>query len=272
MVQVSYPGVYVVERPSGVRTITGVATSIAAFVGYTRKGLPDELVAITSFADFERSFGGLDRDSPLSYAVRQFFANGGTQGLVVRVAAGYATASWVLQGAGPTDVLDVSAASPGAWGNGLRLSVDNSAVRNPDGDFNLVVSQLQADGVTLLPLETHRNLNLDSNSAQLVDAVVNNASAAIRVTRRALAFTQPGVAVSTAPAFPVAPSNGLIGRHAACCDRWRGTGDSCRRFQPPLPRPLDIRQQRRQLCHRRHLHAIVRLLRKRGADRTGQRV
>src|SRR5438046_1676355 len=74
----SYPGVYIQEIPSGVRTITGVATSIAAFVGYTRKGVPDKAVPITSFSDFERSYGGLDRDSPVSYAVRQFYANGGT--------------------------------------------------------------------------------------------------------------------------------------------------------------------------------------------------
>ena len=38
MVQVSYPGVYVVEVPSGVHTITGVSTSIAAFLGRTSKG------------------------------------------------------------------------------------------------------------------------------------------------------------------------------------------------------------------------------------------
>ena len=30
----TYPGVYVQEISSGVRTISGVATSIAAFVGY----------------------------------------------------------------------------------------------------------------------------------------------------------------------------------------------------------------------------------------------
>src|SRR5690606_36277960 len=97
MGQVSYPGVYIVEKPSGVRTITGVATSIAAFVGYTRKGVPDRAVPITSFADFERECGGLDRASPLSYGVRQFFSNGGTQASIVRVAVGHATAAWVLQ-------------------------------------------------------------------------------------------------------------------------------------------------------------------------------
>ena len=35
---VTYPGVYIEEVPSGVHTITGVATSIAAFIGYTPRG------------------------------------------------------------------------------------------------------------------------------------------------------------------------------------------------------------------------------------------
>src|SRR5690349_17166254 len=129
MVQVTYPGVYIQEKSSGVHTITGVATSIAAFVGYTRKGTVDKAVAITSYADFERSHGGLTRDSPVSYAVRQFFLNGSTQAYIVRVASGYATATWTLNDAGGT-VLTASASSPGAWGNDLRLSVDITNVRN----------------------------------------------------------------------------------------------------------------------------------------------
>ena len=35
-VALSYPGVYIEEVPSGVRTITGVATSIALFIGWAR--------------------------------------------------------------------------------------------------------------------------------------------------------------------------------------------------------------------------------------------
>ena len=37
-VQVSYPGVYVQEVPSGVRAITGVSTSVALFIGMTKRG------------------------------------------------------------------------------------------------------------------------------------------------------------------------------------------------------------------------------------------
>lgn len=37
---VNYPGVYVEEVPSGVRTIMGVATSITAFIGRARRRHP----------------------------------------------------------------------------------------------------------------------------------------------------------------------------------------------------------------------------------------
>ena len=48
----TYPGVYIEEIPSGVRTITGVATSIAAFVGRARRGPVNEAIVINSFGDF----------------------------------------------------------------------------------------------------------------------------------------------------------------------------------------------------------------------------
>ena len=69
----TYPGVYIEEMPSGVRTLTGVSTSIAAFVGRTWRGTAGEPVAIFSYADFELEFGGLWRGSSVSYAVQQFF-------------------------------------------------------------------------------------------------------------------------------------------------------------------------------------------------------
>lgn len=55
----TYPGVYIEEIPSGVRTITGVATSITAFVGRALRGPVNEAVVINSFGDYERVFGGL---------------------------------------------------------------------------------------------------------------------------------------------------------------------------------------------------------------------
>lgn len=81
----TYPGVYVEEIPSGVRTITGVATSITAFIGRAERGPVDDPVTINCFADFERVFGGLWEKSALGYAVRDFFLNGGSQAIVVRL-------------------------------------------------------------------------------------------------------------------------------------------------------------------------------------------
>ena len=85
-VPISYPGVYITEIPSGSRTIVGVATSITAFVGAASRGPADVPVTIFSFADFERTFGGLSRTSGLGYAVRDFYQNGGGEALIVRLA------------------------------------------------------------------------------------------------------------------------------------------------------------------------------------------
>lgn len=73
----TYPGVYVEEIPSGVRAITGVATSVTAFVGRALRGPVDTAVTITSYSDFERTFGGLWLGSALGYAVRDFYRHGG---------------------------------------------------------------------------------------------------------------------------------------------------------------------------------------------------
>ena len=84
-VSLTYPGVYVQEIPSGVHTITGVATSITAFIGRTARGPDNRAYTINSFSDFERTFGGLWAPSSLGYAVRDFFLNGGGQAIIVRL-------------------------------------------------------------------------------------------------------------------------------------------------------------------------------------------
>lgn len=81
----TYPGVYIEELSSGVHSITGVATSIAAFIGWAPQGPITEATLIESWADYQALFGGLDARSYLGYAVQQFFANGGTQAYIVRL-------------------------------------------------------------------------------------------------------------------------------------------------------------------------------------------
>ena len=140
----NYPGVYIEELPSAVRTITGVPTSITAFVGRAWKGPIDQPVTVNSLADYERMFGGLWVGSSMSYAIAQFFANGGGQAIVVRVvnrteAAGTAATTTKFAVNGGTKL---EASSPGTWGNNLSLTVDTTA--NPDlppdpGRFHLTV-------------------------------------------------------------------------------------------------------------------------------------
>ena len=80
-VALTYPGVYVEELPSGVRTISGVATAVAAFIGRAQRGPVNEPISLSSFGDYERMFGGLWLESSMSYAVRDFFLNGGGQAI-----------------------------------------------------------------------------------------------------------------------------------------------------------------------------------------------
>ncbi len=81
----TYPGVYIEEIPSGARTISGVASSIAAFIGRAKRGPINEPTTIHNFGDFERIFGGHWEDSSLGFAVHDFYLNGGGQAVIVRL-------------------------------------------------------------------------------------------------------------------------------------------------------------------------------------------
>src|SRR5262245_29980668 len=139
-VAVSYPGVYIQEVPSSVRTITGVSTSIAAFFGRTQKGPINKAVRCLSYSDFLREFGGGHKESELGSSVNQFFANGGTDCYVVRLAHGAKKAAVTLQNLAKTDVLNFTAKNEGIWGNGVRLTVDYKT-SSPDETFNLTITQ-----------------------------------------------------------------------------------------------------------------------------------
>jgi phage tail sheath protein FI len=183
----TYPGLYIEEVPSGVRTITGVSTSATAFVGYTPRGPLNAATQIFSFADYERSFGGLHRDSVLGYSVFQYFQNGGGEAWIVRTAAGSTRASVrLLDEAAAVEVLEASAASEGAWGNALRLEVDYQAV-NPASLFNLTVSEVGEENGVLRVLSSERfvNLSMNGQAPGYAVTVVNSGSSLVRLERLA---------------------------------------------------------------------------------------
>jgi uncharacterized protein len=138
----TYPGVYIEEVQSSVHTIAGVPTSVAAFVGYSARGVTDTPVQVNSWGDYERAFGGLDPNSPMSYAAFLFFLNGGNVAQVVRAGAAdgsAAPARIALSG----DVMLV-ATSPGIWGDKLEAVVDTNNLSNTQSQFNLTIT----DGAT----------------------------------------------------------------------------------------------------------------------------
>ncbi|MFF5125857.1 phage tail sheath family protein [Streptomyces syringium] len=180
-VQPTYPGVYIEELPSSVRTITAVSTSVAAFLGHTRRGPVDRPVTITSFADYERRFGGLASDSAVSYAVQQFFLNGGSVAVVVRVgAAGTGKSAGVTLTSSETeaaaDALGLTAKEPGVWGSGLRVAIDYDTPK-PKETFNLHVFD-SAGGSR----ESFTGISMDPAHPRYVKALVDSASSLVQVT------------------------------------------------------------------------------------------
>ena len=118
------PGVYVEEYESSPRAIEGVGTSTAGFIGMTVKGPTVGAPSlVTSFADFQRQFGGyLSEYSHGSYrylpfAVEQFFTNGGTRCFVTRVVPEDAKVA-----VGKAGILSLRAANEGKWGNRILVS------------------------------------------------------------------------------------------------------------------------------------------------------
>lgn len=187
----TYPGVYIEEVPSGVRTITGVATSITAFVGRAVRGPTNEPITINSFGDFGRIFGGLWGESNLGFAVRDFFQNGGSQAIIVRLHNGgtAATINLPTGAAAPNDFLQLVAANEGAWGNNLRLTVDHNTKDPTDPAnpltflFNLTVVEVEPVSGRTLASEKLINLSVDPTNPRYVPRVLVQSSDLLRVRK-----------------------------------------------------------------------------------------
>jgi hypothetical protein len=198
-----------IDRPQAngdvrVRTIVGVSTSVTAFLGYMKRGPINRATQVLNFGDFDRAFRGLAANSAVSYAVQQFFQNGGNEAWIVCAETGARAASVTMANkvvvASGVDVLVATATSEGLWGNGIRIEVDHDTV-NPLDRFNLTVTEFRDQGgvVTVATREVHRNLSMDSNSAFYAVDVVN-AGSTLRLTRPAgalAAAVNSGTSVTT---------------------------------------------------------------------------
>ncbi|MEC4748966.1 phage tail sheath C-terminal domain-containing protein [Methylomicrobium sp. Wu6] len=194
----TYPGVYIEEIPSGVRTITGVATSITAFIGRAKRGPVNKATVINSYADYERIFGGLDLNSAMSYAVRDFYLNGGGQAIIGRLFQ-------INVGEEPLAVVTVgtlllAAANEGSWGNKLRVRVDHNVSADVAAAQGLTVNDLfnitirdTGTGAT----ETYLNVSV-ANGPRRIDSVLENQSRLVRV-QGALPMARPAPSADPMP-------------------------------------------------------------------------
>jgi phage tail sheath protein FI len=199
----TYPGVYIEEIPSGVRTITGVATSITAFVGRAARGptddAPESPVIINSYGDFERNFGALDPACPMGYAVRDFYLNGGAQAVIVRLYK--ANGSKPAKAAIKIANLPLEASSAGSWGNQLRVRIDANVSAEIAARYGLASTDLfnltvrnMASGTQ----ESFTNLSV-KESPRRADRVLKAGSSLLRVVA---SLTLPATAVPTAHLDP----------------------------------------------------------------------
>jgi phage tail sheath protein FI len=163
-----------------------VSTSVAAFIGYLKQGTINKAFQIFNMGDFEREFGGLDSKSEVSYAVHQFFLNGGKEAWVVRTASGsvfkaYVEISDAING---QCALKVEAISEGEWGNNIRVSIDHET-SDPATLFNMTVSQYVSSGgeMQLNSSEVFRNLSMVSSQTRYVETVVNDETSGSKLVR-----------------------------------------------------------------------------------------
>ena len=205
MAQVSYPGVYIQEVSSGVRTITSVGTSITAFVDFFAEGPMNVATEIFGMSDFARTFGGIHPKSEASQALGQFFLNGGSSAIIVRNHATsganpLAAATVGVKQAGAAGLaVTFTAASEGVWGNTLRVDIDHRTA-DPTKFFNLTVTRYASAAETAAAIgqEAHLKVSLDPTHSRDVVKVLASDS-------RWLSAVVPAAAVASMPA-----SNGTM--------------------------------------------------------------
>ena len=171
----TYPGFYIEEISSGVRTITGVATSVAAFIGWAPKGASDSAKLILSWSDYEREFGGLDSRSYLGYSVYHFFLNGGQQCYVIRLTANNAHAAKV----GLND-LTLEAKNPGQWAKDYSITI--KARPAPDDKRFRVAVVFKAGTPQAVTVESFENLSMSSADSSYAAATITEDSSFINAT------------------------------------------------------------------------------------------
>jgi hypothetical protein len=164
-------GAELAQKSRDSHAIERVATGVAAFIGRTLKGPVGQAVPVRSFAEFQQQFGGLWQPSTLSYALEQFFENGGRDARIVRVVNGARPPTITLPAGG--DALRLVALNPGSR-EYLRASVDYDGLTAAEHErFNLVVQRVRTAGSELVEdQEIYRRLSMAAASGRYVGDVL----------------------------------------------------------------------------------------------------
>ena len=134
-------GIEISEQSGADHAIDRVPTGIAAFVGRTLKGPVNRPVSVASFAEFQQMFGGLWQPSMLSYAVEQFFENGGRSALMCTRGNGARPATLSLPAAARVLRLAASTRLARIYARGR---CDYDGIRSDDTrSFNLVLQRVR---------------------------------------------------------------------------------------------------------------------------------
>ena len=161
-------GISVFEAAGADQPIVRLPTATTGFVGRALRGPVNRAVRVHSFAEYQQIFGGLWQPSMLSYAVEQFFDNGGRAAVIVRVVNGGAPATISL----PCDraTLTLQALSPGSR-EVLRASIDYDNIGVNEADrFNLVVQRVRSLGSEHIEdQEIFRRLSIEPGTKRYVE-------------------------------------------------------------------------------------------------------
>jgi uncharacterized protein len=169
----TYPGVYIEEVSSGVRSISGVSTSTTAFIGWAPKGPTTRALRVFSFAEYERKYGGLHPKSWLGYSVKHYFDNGGQEAWILRVAGADATVEETTLGD-----LQIKANSPGQWSE--FYAVQTKKLASDQTRFTLTVLELQRDAsgrpdpTKTSVAESFVNLSMNKDDSRYVVEIVKD--------------------------------------------------------------------------------------------------
>ena len=179
----TYPGVYVQEVPSGVRTIAGVSTSTTLFIGAASAGPIDTPVLCTAYTEFASTFGESAVAGDLARYVRLFFLNGGARCYVMRIANGALASSVQLRSEDatvPAPVLELTARSEGLAGETIRAAVTYKG-QLPEVTFNLDLFRVDAAG-NVTALESWAGLTMDPASATYAPDFLTDRSDLVRAS------------------------------------------------------------------------------------------